>query len=625
MSHLFKITRIGFIVFVLALAGIQAGRGAVSAYSLQQQIESAQENILSGDIGFAREDIADALDNAVTLEKTLNLFFFLHWVPFFGGQYDAAQVILDAGKSLLAAGLDTVEIADEVISVLKTDRKGTTVKDFSANQKKEVFQNFFRKSPELKGAHAQVSLSLARLSQLQGRSLVYPLSTIRADLHEKGAELNRLFGIIAPFLETGPRMLGFPAEKKYLLLLQNNTEVRATGGFIGTYGVVALKDGDITNVRTDNVYNLDDRATHLRIPPPEPFLRYFPPKERWWYLRDSNWSPDYPESARQAMFFFEREGGKEKIDGVIALTPDVISSLLGVVGAVQIEGRTFDERNFTDELQYQVEQGYARRGIQEHQRKEIVGSLMREIVRRMYDLPSERLHEIVLRLKRSLDEKHILLYFTDPDTQSFALASGFAGEVRQKEKGDYIMVVDSNMGSMKTDAVIKKNISYTVTEEKDGTLTARVELAYQNTGTFTWKTTSYKDYVRLYVPAGSMLIKGVGFQEKEGSTKQGKVDILAEHGKLGFGAFFIVEPGASHTAVFEYRLPERVRKEIAEGSYDLLVQKQAGLSTHHLKAQFAFKKKARLLAPQEGASARADGRIGFETPLYVDREIKLQF
>ncbi|MFA5318027.1 MAG: DUF4012 domain-containing protein [Patescibacteria group bacterium] len=108
-------------------------------------------------------------------------------------------------------------------------------------------------------------------------------------------------------------------EQVYLILLQNNTELRPTGGFIGNYGILKIKEGRITSLYIDDIYNLDKLAEEkLEIIPPEPLRKYFN-RERW-FLRDINWSPDFSISAHRAWAMYLLEGGQEKIDGIIAVT-----------------------------------------------------------------------------------------------------------------------------------------------------------------------------------------------------------------------------------------------------------------------------------------------------------------
>src|SRR3989344_28805 len=104
-------------------------------------------------------------------------------------------------------------------------------------------------------------------------------------------------------------MQPFPKIKKYLILFQNPSELRPTGGFPGTYGVVTFKDGKLQDLKVDDVYNLDGQLQELIVPPIQ--LQHITPN---WGMRDANWFIDFPTSARKITAFYKKESGYE-VDG----------------------------------------------------------------------------------------------------------------------------------------------------------------------------------------------------------------------------------------------------------------------------------------------------------------------
>jgi hypothetical protein len=84
--------------------------------------------------------------------------------------------------------------------------------------------------------------------------------------------------------------------------------------------------------------------THVELPQP---IREAFPSLASWELRDSNWSPDFPTSARNAESFLRAETGKQ-VDGVIAIDPYFVASLLAIVGPTKVPetGDIVDANNF---------------------------------------------------------------------------------------------------------------------------------------------------------------------------------------------------------------------------------------------------------------------------------------
>jgi hypothetical protein len=98
-------------------------------------------------------------------------------------------------------------------------------------------------------------------------------------------------------------------EKTFLILFQNNMELRPGGGFIGSFGILKIRDGRVTKFDVHDTGNFDGRIPDT-VTPPYPMEQTL--KIHSWKLRDSNWSPDWKENALQAIDFY-RLGGREDL------------------------------------------------------------------------------------------------------------------------------------------------------------------------------------------------------------------------------------------------------------------------------------------------------------------------
>jgi len=186
-------------------------------------------------------------------------------------------------------------------------------------------------------------------------------------------------------------------------------------------------------------------------------------------------------------------------------------------------------------------------------------------------------------------------------------------------KSDYLMVVDSNMISAKTDAVMDKSIRSRVTRGTDGTARVHLELTYRHRSLPMWNITRYKDYVRVYVPHGARLLSSSGFVAGEHSSERGEIDISGEHGKVVFGGFFVVEPKGSKTVSFDYQLPQSVVDSMNGGLYTIFVQKQSGISNQLFSLDLQGLSVARNPYPRQCRSSEASSLV-CETDLTIDRE-----
>lgn len=416
-----------------------------------------------------------------------------------------------------------------------------------------------------------------------------------------------------------PAFLGYDRPRTYLILFLNNAEIRPGGGFIGSYALIKLDKGRLISFETSGSENLDWEApSDFKIEPPFPIKEYL--RQPYWYFRDSNWSPDFLQSARTALWFYRFEGGREgsKIDGVIGLTPAVLAELLKITGPLTVNNKIYEAANVIEELQYQVEFGYKEEGKKRAERKVLIGDLGRALLDQLSSLSAFKWKDIYLLSLKMFKEKQLMVYSNDEATQAILVKQDWAGEVK-KVSGDYLLVVDANLGSFKTDLKIKRSLHYQIIPVGDH-WKGRVTILYQHLGQFDWKTTRYRTYTRIYAPAGSQLISSDGFVETDKIAKGTKPQAIKalvgeELNKTVFGGFLFIEPGQSKTLTVEYDLPDFLISQIRNGSYTLFVQKQLGALAPQLTIDLNFGKKIK---------PGGESIFHQETDLGVDREVEIE-
>lgn len=354
-------------------------------------------------------------------------------------------------------------------------------------------------------------------------------------------------------------------EKVFLILFQNNLELRPGGGFIGSFGILKVRDGNITHFLVHDTGNFDGRIPDTVMPP-------YPMKETLkipsWKLRDSNYSPDFAENAKWAEDFYHMGQGQEQFDGIIAVTANVLTSFLGVIGPVELEGfpGTYGEDNAILDLEYQVEQGYLKQDIAFGERKSVMGILGLEILKRAKALSLAKKYELFQVILEDLHQKDVQLLFRDADLQEDVVAAGWDGRLDSTWKDDYLLLVDANLNSFKSDYFVKRSYQYTIDLSKE-IPEATLAVTYRHTAKVKdWFTKDYQTFLRVYVPEGSFLTEATNT-----ATPAVFGGLL---NKKYFGVLVHVPLGTEKTVVFHYALP----KEIERTWYDLKVEKQPGLN-----------------------------------------------
>ena len=353
--------------------------------------------------------------------------------------------------------------------------------------------------------------------------------------------------------------------KTFLLLFQNNLELRPGGGFIGSFAILKVRDGSVTAFEVHDSGNFDGRIPDT-VPAPYPMPETL--KVKAWKLRDSNYSPDWMTNAEKAVEFYRLGQGEESFDGVIGITTNVLASFLKVTGPVEVPGYpgVYGPENAVLDLEYQVEQGFVEQNIARGERKTIMNALGRAVLDKAKDLSLPKKYELFKTVLEDLHRKDIQIAFKDKELQRVVENAGWGGIVDRVWQDDYLMVVDANLSALKTDYRMKRSIDYSVDlRPTDPTVTATV--TYTHTAkTKDYMTRDYQTYLRLYVPEGSWL------QTVSGNAKPAVYG--SELGKKTFGVLVQVPLGTTKSVTFQYTLP----KNIDASFYDLKIQKQAGVN-----------------------------------------------
>lgn len=417
--------------------------------------------------------------------------------------------------------------------------------------------------------------------------------------------------------------VGMDKPKTYLVLLLNNTEMRPGGGFIGAYAIIKVDKGVPTVVKVEGTEILDNLGNKdFESIAPAPISKYL--KVSRWYFRDSNWSPDFSISSKKSIELYEKQSGQiNKIDAVIGFTPTVMEEILKIHGPIKVDGQEFNSKNFTEKLEYEVEYGFNKRGLDFSDRKNILKSMANNLIPEFrYDFVKNWQQYYAL-FNKLTKEKQIIFYSLDEGAQKMLVSKDWAG-LMTKSSGDYLLWADSNMGALKTDVAIDRELNYRISASGTDKYLATAKMKFTHTGKFDWRTSRYRDYARIFVPAGSKLIDAEGSMEIEKSTKPGVVDQGFENGFQWFGTFISIEPGRVGELSFKYYLPDHIVQQIKNGNYELSIQKQLGTIDNGLTLDLDFGKKLIGAWPGEDAEKHGDSRYSIKTDLREDREFKVK-
>ncbi len=369
-------------------------------------------------------------------------------------------------------------------------------------------------------------------------------------------------------------ILGANAEKTYMLVFQNTAEVRPTGGFLGSFAEVSFSEGAMTklSVPEGGTYDVQGQLkAFVSAPGPLQLLR------ARWEFQDANWFPDFPTSARKMLWFYESAGGPS-VDGVLAVNATILPKLLEKTGPITLEdGRELNAENVLFTLQKEVEIDAP---LQGELPKGIIGEVLSALFARVEEGDVETLLGVIDVFGQGFSTSDLQVYFSDNELQASMKNLGWTGEM-QASDDDYLMVVHTNVGGGKTDTVIARDVAVDIRIQDDGTIENTVTLTQTHRGMQNEIFTGINnvDYVRLYVPEGSVLVRGQGFEPPSDELfssypeplavdedlmvtmrdvyqdPETGTDIWQEQGKTVFGNWMQTAPGETQITTFTYRLP----------------------------------------------------------------------
>lgn len=385
------------------------------------------------------------------------------------------------------------------------------------------------------------------------------------------------------------RMTGTDQPRRYLVLFSNSSELRPTGGFPGSYGLLTFENGNLKDFRADDIYNPDGQIKTLVVPPLQ--LQHITPS---WGMRDAAWWIDFPTSAKKVMQYWQLAGGAA-VDGILSIKPDMLAGILKITGPISLPAYNIvlTSENVLEQLQLEVESNK-----DAAQPKQIIVDLAPQIMQRLASAPASQWVALLGLFKKGLDARDVLMYFNDEQLEQFAASEGWNGAV--KETGsDYLLVNISNIKGAKADAVTDTSMKLE-SWMQNGTMVHRLTLTRQHNGGSSaygfYNKTNYS-WVRVLVPQGSVLrgitgndrptykplmnytqasaTRDTDLQALEATYQTGINGALtyAESGKTGFGFWMNIPPGETSAVQLEYEVPAKY----AASDYRLYVQRQPGL------------------------------------------------
>ncbi|MDZ4209965.1 MAG: DUF4012 domain-containing protein [Candidatus Curtissbacteria bacterium] len=567
----------------------------------------------------------------------------------------AREKAMGAQKSFHAASNKTklIKSLNTQISALET---GSTAAIYFIDGSEAISKNFYSITrPEMPANQDKDNASAnfhkaSTLSAYAASQLTHP--KIEAAKQEL-TELSHLSQSAYELSNLMEEATGTAGKKTYLILLQNNTELRPGGGFIGNYATVEFKDGKLGEIAVDDIYNIDGQLKE-KIEPPKELKEKLGTTQL--YLRDSNWSPDNTLNAQTERELFKKETDRD-VDGIITIDLTFMQEVLQATGSIRLEDYKEDinAQNLFEKGEYYSEIGFSPGSTQ---KKDFFGALTRALIAKVIQ-PEKQTDTanpqiaIIKAVKDALRAKHIMLTFDNPNLSTYVSTNGwnqpmpplsFNPADDSIETRDFLAISEANIGANKVNRFIDRKISYEMTVGRDADLIAKLIITYNNKSQAeTWPGGKYTNFLRVYIPFASGLedytlslppeTKPTPSPkprtntpippEEDNVINKNDVQVINQGNLTVFQTMVEVPIKSTQIVTFTYRIPKNIKLE-TNPTYHVYFSKQPGTEADPLT--FTFNLPQYLKIKSINASEELNGKqnVKTETDLGQDRQFAIE-
>jgi hypothetical protein len=597
-SKFFKKLLIGLGVVLLLVLIVGGAAGAVG-FTVYQQAMAMKGDLLSAKSeaqavydSFKQQDLITAKTHLLAAQEKMKSaqakFAKLSWVqniPLAKPYYQDGERAFNSALAGTTAGIKVVDAIEPHADVLGFTGKGTFTGGSTENRVALVLQTLAQIKPVLDDIAGDVKTVKDNVYQIDPQR--YPESFRNLPIRQYINQMRVLsdtaelaLNQARPVLEQLPAIAGAEGgRKKYLVLFQNNNELRPTGGFLTAYAVVFVENGKVTPEKSDDIYELDKK---FRKSPPIPaVLGRFLTTEKRWNLRDMNIDPNFANSMQT---FYENyklvPGEPSGIDGIIAVDTDLLYRVVDILGPIDVPGYgAFSSKIIPQcdcpQIIYALSEIIDRpTPFLRENRKGILAPMMQSIVQKTYATSRDKWPSLANLLWESIQGRHMQMYFFNEKFEEAAKSVNAAGIIPQIPKdSDYLTVIDANLAGAKSNLFVKTSATLEVTNSQSGQIQNKVELTYKNTHAASncnlekgelCLNGQLNDWTRWYLPKGAEIKEVLGLENGyKLDTSNADYDVL--------DGIFRLSPNNQAKVRVTYTVPYTGTK-----AYKLRMQKQGG-------------------------------------------------
>lgn len=577
------------------------------------------------DLSLLETDLADTETRLSAVRDTVAtdpLIGLLRALPWTGDQFHAVDHLVAGATDLTLAGDHVVSLAKNYLQVRQaTSASGGSQVAALVGLVVSSRADVAKITDEIKAARGELD------AMPQG--VASQLSDAKTKVLSELDRVQPALDAFAHVQDQLPVMLGMNGPRRYLVLAEDPAELRPSGGFIGTYGLVTFDQGRISKSQFLNTLKLDFAPGPTYVEPPIALKEHLLGSKFSWQLADAGWSPDFPTSAQEALTLYTHESGDTQVDGVIALDTYSIDLMLGVTGPIEVPeyGVTVKAGQTTMTALANTRQP----ADPSTDRKAILDVFGGKLMSAMMATPAAKWPALLNALTDAVSQGHLMMWAENDAAEALISWAGWDGAIRQ-DAGDYLGAVDANVApTSKYNFVTHRAQDLQVQLDSSGNAHDTLDLTWDNRWNLPEASAMRKlpytgtngilgNYLRVLTPAHSSL-QGVSGQGLTSVT--GVEAITAEAGRRAYGIFLMEPPGTTWAKV-AWISPEAVETDGTTRLYRLTVQKENGRTAEPLSVSIALPAGAKVLGTSPGMVVK-DGTATLQTTASTDVQVWVRY
>ncbi len=383
-----------------------------------------------------------------------------------------------------------------------------------------------------------------------------------------------------------------PADQKVtvLVLLQNNLELRPTGGFISSVGLATIDHGKLLSFDTKNIYDLDSNLRGI-VTPPDKIKEYL--AESSWYFRDANWDPDFLSSAVTANWFLGKEAD-QTADVVMAINLNSFMPFLQSINSINLsDGTNINATNLLiSALNHQDDP---------NANTDLMSQLTKLFVTQVGQSPQAQAANLLESFHQSLMSGETTLVSESDQVNTILSEMRLSGTIYAPLCdnrlttpcfADSLYLNEANVGVNKANYYVTRQISHWVDLGADIIKHTHTIILANQSPDNTWPAGTYKTYLRAYLPPNSQVLS-LSINNK--TVPAADIDVSSTSTYQLIGWYVEVDPQESSTITLTYQRQNTEKLK----SYQFFLQKQPGILSSNVALQVTSSNPSYQIAPDD--------------------------